>query len=208
MIATSSNPKASDRSRTDGRLDITVVSEGAATAVSDLYQRTPLRALFPRVEVGEPTTAVLVNSSGGVVGGDRLAINVDAGEGTSLLLTGQAAEKVYRSAGPEARAFTTLTANEGSFVEFLPQGTIIFDGARFRRTTTVDASRAARVTAGEVLTLGRVARNERFSNGLLHDEWRIKRDGRLVWVDALHLSDSDAGNIGAALDSSAGFAGS
>jgi len=189
-------------------LGLSFITDGEITTLSDLYQQSPLRALFPRPEHGDPMTAVLANSSGGVIGGDHLEVNVRAGAGASVLVTGQAAEKVYRSSGPEARANTTLTAGPGSVIEFLPQGTIVFDGARFRRLTTIDVSPGASVLAGEVLTLGRVERGERFTKGLLHDEWRVRFGGRLVWSDALHLSDATGAGIQTALMSPAGFAGS
>lgn len=206
MNATISNLTGSRRPCADGQLNLHIIANGGVTEVSDLYQQTPLRVLFPRVETEELFTAVLVNSSGGVVGGDRLEMKLEAGHGASLLVTGQAAEKVYRSAGEEANASTTLTAQADSFIEFLPQGTIIFDGARFRRTTIIDASTGSRVMAGEVLTLGRVARNERFTGGSFHDEWRVLRNGRLVWVDALHLSDDLEDGTESVLASPAGFA--
>jgi urease accessory protein len=195
-------------SRTDGRLDFSVIADGDRSVVGRLYQQAPLRALFPRPEQGEALTAVLVNSSGGIIGGDRLEVTLEATEGSSLLVTGQAAEKVYRSSGPVAEATTTLIAGPDSLIEFLPQGTIIYDGARFRRVTTIKASPGSRVMAGEVLSLGRVERGERFTTGLLHDEWRVRTDDRLIWADALHLSDADEAGITTALNSAAGFAGS
>ncbi len=207
VTAIEPRPSAETMAFTDGRLELSVLADAGGAVVKRLFQRTPLRALFPRPEHGEPLTAVLVNSSGGVVGGDRLAVNIEAGDGASIVVIGQAAEKVYRSKGPEARTATTLTAGPGAWVEYLPQGTIVFNGARFRRTTTIDASPDARVMAGEALSLGRVARGERFTSGLLHDGWRVRVDGRLTWADALHLSNADGDDITSALDSTAGFAG-
>lgn len=205
-------------SRTDGRLDFSVIADVDSSVVGRLYQRAPLRALFPRPERGEPFTAVLVNSSGGIIGGDQLEVTLEATDGASLLVTGQAAEKVYRSTGRIAEATTTLIAGPDSLFEFLPQGTIVYDGARFRRVTTIKASPGSRVMAGEVLSLGRVERGERFTTGLLHDEWRVHAGDRLIWGDALHLSNNDPadgdgpdGNvtgITTALNSRAGFAGS
>ena len=199
-------------SRTDGRLDFSVIFDGDGSVVGRLYQQAPLRALFPRPERGEPFTAVLVNSSGGIVGGDRLEVTLEATESASLLVIGQAAEKVYRSTGRTAEATTTLIAGPGSLIEFLPQGTIVYDGACFRRITTIKASPGSRVMAGEVLSLGRVERGERFTTGLLHDEWRVRVDDRLIWADALHLSDADGADknvtgITTTLNSRAGFAG-
>jgi len=200
-------------SRTDGQLDFSVIVGEDGSVVGRLYQQSPLRALFPRPEWGEPFTAVLVNSSGGIVGGDRLEVTLEATESASLMVTGQAAEKVYRSTGRIAEATTTLIAGPGSVIEFLPQGTIVYDGACFRRITTIRASLGSRVMAGEVLSLGRVERGERFTTGLLHDEWRIRVDDRLIWADALHLSgaeeaDKNVTGITPALNSQAGFAGS
>jgi len=211
--ATKTEQSGSSESRTDGRLDFSVIAEGDSSVVGRLYQQSPLRALFPRPERGEPFTAVLVNSSGGIIGGDRLEVTLEAAEGASLLVTGQAAEKVYRSTGRISEATTTLIAGPDSLIEFLPQGTIVYDGARFRRVTSINASPGSRVMAGEVLSLGRVERGERFTTGLLHDEWRVRADDRLIWADALHLSDVDGPDkhvtgITTALNSPAGFAGS
>lgn len=192
----------------DGQLKLSVSMSNGITSVSELYQQTPLRVLFPRTEVAEPLTAVVVNSSGGVVGGDRLEVSVEVGDGASLLVTGQAEEKIYRSSGAEATVVTTLVAGAGSIIEFLPQGTIVFDAARFRRLTVIDGAPGSRVMAGEMLTLGRVERGEKYSTGRLHDEWRVLRNGRLAWSDALHLSDSHAAVIRPALESPAGFNGS
>lgn len=209
MEVTATEPRSpvEETTGTDGRLDVSVINDAGSAVVDRLYQRAPLRALFPRPEPGEPLTAVLVNSSGGLVGGDRLSVNVEAGDGAAVVVIGQAAEKVYRSVGPEARTTTTLTAGPGAWVEYLPQGTIVFNGARFRRVTTINASPDARVMAGEALSLGRFARGERFTTGLLHDGWRVRVNGRLTWADALHLSDADGNGIASALDSLAGFAG-
>jgi len=213
LTAIKAGPHKTGESRTDGRLNFSVFVDGDYSVVGRLYQKAPLRALFPRPERGEPFTTVLVNSSGGIIGGDRLEVRVEACDGASLLVTGQAAEKVYRSSGRIAEATTTLIAGPDSLIEFLPQGTIVYDGARFRRVTTIYASPGSRVMAGEVLSLGRVERGERFTNGLLHDEWRVRADDRLIWADALHLSDADGPDndvtgIATALNSRAGFAGS
>ena len=207
VTATKPRPPGDERTGVDGRLRMSAITDSGDTVIGGLYQRTPLRALFPRPEQGEPLTAVLVNSSGGVVGGDRLSVNVEAEDGAAVLVIGQAAEKVYRSAGPVARAKVILTARPGSWIEFLPQGTIVYDGARFRRVTTIDADPGGRVMAGEALSLGRVERGERFTSGLFHDEWRVRVGGRLIWADALHLSDADGEDMTGAIDSAAGFDG-
>jgi urease accessory protein len=132
-------------------------SADGATRLALLEQRTPSRALFPRVPAGEALEAVLVNTGGGVVGGDRLEIEVVAGAGTRLRVTSQAAEKVYRSAGPASTLEVHLVAGQAAWLEWLPQETILFDRCSFRRQILLDLGSAARVLAGEIVVLGRAA---------------------------------------------------
>jgi len=155
------------------------------------------------MEPGDIPAAVVVITSGGLAGGDQVAIKAGAGPGARALVTAQAAEKVYRSTGADTRVTVTLSAAEGAWLEWLPQETILFDGARLRRTTEVRAAPGARVMAGEFLVFGRLARGEVFRRGLLHEAWRVVRDGRLAWADVLRL---DA-EIPAVLDGAAGFHG-
>jgi urease accessory protein len=82
-----------------------------------------------------------------------------------------------------------MNVGEGATLEWLPQGTIAFDGARLRRSTEIDVAENGRLLAGEILTFGRIAMGEAFRGGLLHDSWRVRRGGRLIWADALRLAD-------------------
>ncbi|HYD67198.1 urease accessory protein UreD [Azospirillum sp.] len=168
-----------------------------------VYHTDPLRLLFPTPATGDPPTATVVTTSGGLVGGDRLEIAATVGEGASALVTAQAAEKVYRSTGADVRFDVALSVADGGWLEWLPQETILFDGARLRRTTCANVAGSGRLLAGELLVFGRVARGERFATGLARDAWEVRRDGRLVWADALHLD----GDIPAVLDHPAGFDG-
>lgn len=168
-----------------------------------VYHTDPLRLLFPNPGAGDPPTAVVVTTSGGLVGGDRLEIAASVGAGASALVTAQAAEKIYRSTGADVRFDVRLTVGDGGWLEWLPQETILFDGARLRRGTSAEVAGSGRLLAGELLVFGRIARGERFTQGLARDAWEVRRDGRLVWADALHLD----GDVAAVLDHPAGFAG-
>ncbi|OAN45657.1 urease accessory protein [Paramagnetospirillum marisnigri] len=171
--------------------------------LAHLFQQAPLRALFPTPPDGEPPQAALVTTSGGLAGGDRLDLSVTVDDGGAGLVVASAAEKIYRSTGPDTEVEIALAAGSGSWLEFLPQETIAFDGSRLRRTTRLDLAADARALAGEMLVFGRTARGERLSHGLLRDAWDVRRDGRLIWADALHLD----GDIAAKLDAPAGFDG-
>lgn len=183
--------------------------DGAAEIVFDrnglvhLYQRTPCRVLFPDPEPGDLSLAALLTTSGGLAGGDRLALAIAVEAGARAIATTAAAEKVYRSLGPGTAVSVDLAVAEGGWLEFLPQETILFDGARLTRRITAELAAGARLIAAEMLVFGRAARGERFNRGLLHESWRIRVGGKLVWADALRLE----GDVGARLAATFGMGG-
>lgn len=185
--------------RGDGAADIVFGRDGLAT----LYQRAPCRVLFPEPEPGDLPIAALLTTSGGLAGGDRLRLSFRVEAGARALATTAAAEKIYRSLGPAAEIAVALAAEAGGWLEFLPQETILFDRARLVRRVEAELAPGARLIAAETLVFGRAARGERFARGLLHEAWRVRVAGRLVWADALRLD----GDVGAMLASPTGFGG-
>ncbi len=116
-----------------------------------------------------------------------------------------------RSIGRPAATTTvkqTLSIGRGAALEFLPPETILFDGARLRRETIIDLAPGSAFFGGDIVVFGRRARGERFTSGFLREVWEVRRDGDLVWGDALHLED-DVGRIiddPACFDGAAAFA--
>ena len=178
-------------------------SAGGATRLVLLEQRTPLRVLFPRVPGGDVVEAVLINTGGGVIGGDRLEVAVQAGPGARVRATTQAAEKIYRSAGPSCALEVRLAAGRDAWLEWLPQETILFDGCRIRRQLVLDLAPGARALAGEVVVFGRAAHGESLTWGSVSDRWWLRRGGRLLWADGLRLE----GALAPCLAAPFGFAG-
>jgi urease accessory protein len=164
------------------------VREGR-TRLGDLYQRDPCRVLFPEPEPGEPPLAVLLTTSGGVTDGDSLEIAIEIGPRASAVATTQAAEKVYRAArgSNHCSIDVSLRLAEGAALEWLPQETIVFQGARLKRRTVAEVEPGASLLACEMVVLGRAASGERFHSGLLLDSWSVRRTGKLVWTDALKV---------------------
>lgn len=192
--------------RADGALTLrfAAAEAGGATRLTDIYQSDPCRALLPSPDPGEPLTAVLITTAGGLTGGDRLKLSVTVDEGAAALCTPQAAEKIYRSPDDSAAAIDlSLEIAADAALEWLPQEMILFDGARLQRRISVALHADSRLLAGDITVFGRTARGERFSHGSLFDRWQVRRDGRLVWTDATRL----AGDTLATLDHPAGFAG-
>lgn len=183
------------------RLEFAAGPDGAR--LKDLYQTSPMRVLFPGRMPGDVLSAALVTTSGGLVGGDRLDVEVRTVAGAAAQVIGQAAEKVYRTKGPDTWVTADLSVGDGGWLEWLPQETIVFDRARLRRTTQVDVAPGAAFLGAELLVFGRTAMGETLNTGLVRDVWDVRRSGERVWADALHLS----GDLKAQIDHPAGFDG-
>ena len=173
------------------------------TVLRDLYQRDPVRILFPDNPPGELTIGVLTTTSGGLVGGDVISIKVHAEAETQAMIMAQAAEKIYRSAGDDCLIDITIKADDGAWFEWLPQETILHQGARMRRQTKLHLSGSARVFAGEFLVFGRHAMGEKMTEGLVRDCWGVSVDGRALWADAFHMD----GALDKIIDHAAGLGG-
>jgi len=197
------SPASERLQRADGALGLRFDAAHGTTRLADLYQRDPCRTLLPEPDPGEPRTAVLITTAGGLTGGDRLDVKIAVDASAVALCTPQAAEKIYRSPGNPAVIDIGLTVAPGAALEWLPQEMILFDGARLKRSVTLDLAGDARLLAGDITVFGRTARGERFTAGELSDRWRLRRDGRLLWTDATRLSD----DILSRLDHPAGFDG-
>lgn len=154
-----------------------------------LHQQGCLKILMPR----NRCEAVVVNTAGGITGGDRLALGIHAGRGESLTVTTQAAERVYRSAGGAGQVSNLLTLDEGARIDWLPQETILFEGSALERRLTVEMAPGATLLAAESVVFGRAAHGETLRRFHLRDHWRIRRGDRLIHAEAMRLDGMPTG---------------
>jgi urease accessory protein len=183
------NVRDVDLERANGVGRIVLTGSERGTRIADVYQKFPIGLVFPRIGDDLVKEAVIINSSGGIAGGDRLEIEVVALNHASVAVTTQAAEKIYRALDRPARVATKLKACGTAKLAWLPQETIVFNQARIRRQTEIDLCSGAELIALEWLVLGRAARGEEVVSGHISDSWRIKRDGHLIWADGFRVSD-------------------
>jgi urease accessory protein len=179
-------PAAAAPQRARGTARLVVRSEDGRTRLFRLYQEGSAKLRLPRAR-GPSLEAVMINSAGGMTGGDRFAWTVEAGAGAHAVLTTQACERVYRASTDVARVETCLTLEAGARLDWLPQETILFDGSALSRRITADMPEDASLLIAEAVILGRHAMGETFARGAFHDRWRIRRAGRLVFADDLRL---------------------
>jgi urease accessory protein len=157
------------------------------------------KPLYP--EGGEVCHAIVVHPPGGIAGGDELTLDVKADQGASALLTTPGAAKWYRSSGPLARQ--SLSFNVAGTLEWLPQETIVFDGALAETEYAADLAGDAGLIGWDIVCLGRTGSGERFTRGSYRTSIRIRRDGKPLWLERGRI---DGG--GKLLDSPAGLGGS
>ncbi|KAB2876300.1 MAG: urease accessory protein UreD [Pseudorhodoplanes sp.] len=175
---------AANRAR--GRIALRVGSRGGRTGREDVHEDGSLRVRFPNADPGE-CEAVIVNTAGGIAGGDRLDLDIAVGPGARLAVCTAAAEKVYRTHGPDSEIAVRLQIAPGAALRWLPQETILFDGARMSRTIDIDLAGDGSLALVESMVFGRAAMGETVAQGALLDRWRVRRDGRLVFADAVRL---------------------
>ena len=159
---------------------------GAQTRRLDVAESGGYRARFPTT-FDTTSEAVLINTGGGMAGGDAMRVDIELGPGSDAIVTSQAAEKIYRSQGADTRIETTLSVGAGAGLAWLPQESILFSGARLARSLSIDLAADARLVACETVFFGRSAMGETMLRGALRDRWRIRREGRLVFAEDLRL---------------------
>lgn len=184
MSATAQSPLASVRAAGEVRLEVKA-GPGGRTMPARVGERGGLRVRLPRVD--GMAEAVLINTGGGMAGGDTARLRIAVGPGAALTVATQSAEKVYRSDGATTGVHVDLTLGGGSTLHWLPQETILFQGARLSRTLTADMPAGASLLIAEALVLGRLAMGETMTEGRLRDRWRIRRAGRLAFAEDLAL---------------------
>ena len=177
--------------RAQGRLAARFSFIGPRTALADLRESGGYRLKFPR---GERCEAVIVNTGGGVAGGDDLAFDFTCDDGASATITSQAAEKLYRSDGMPVTMRVQLNVGAKATLDWLPQETILFDGARLQRAFNIDLAANAQVLIFEAVTFGRLAMGEAITHGAFHDSWRLRRGGELIFADEMRL-DQDLAQL-------------
>ena len=171
------------------------------TVLAERRHDGPLVVQKPLYPEGDAVChTIVVHPPGGIAGGDDLELCANAGEGAHALLTTPGASKWYRSAGPAARQHIGFDLKEGARLEWLPQETIVFDGAIAEMRFRLELADAARYIGWEILCLGRTGSGERFSSGQCRFDTEIRREGKLIWVER-----GDLRGGGTLLDSPAGL---
>ena len=177
----------SEHQRAFGELIVEMRLRAGRTVLSDLRQDGCMKARFPRpVDIAEIIT---LNSSGGVVGGERLRTKLVVGAGAKACFASQAAERFYRAldGDPAAEIRTTIEVQSGGLVEWLPQESILFDRCALDRRLDVALAQDASFIGVEALIFGRAAMGESVATARLADRISVHRAGKLILQEAIRV---------------------
>lgn len=168
-------------------LELGFALSGNKTVLKQRLHCGPLTVQRPFYPEGGVCHVYLLHPPGGVVAGDSLSISANAGQGSQVLLTTPAAGKFYRSAGKQALQTVNLTVREQATLEWLPQESIVYEGACLDSRLHVDLEAGSTFIGWEVLVLGRPAAGEGFESGEMRLDWKIKKAGALFFMERLKL---------------------
>jgi urease accessory protein len=178
--------------RAHGRVALSVAADGHRSRRRRVHEAGALRVRFPNVPGDAALEAVIVNTAGGMTGGDRFDIDVAVGAGARLTMTTAAAEKIYRSLGPDTEIRVKLDVGAGATLAWLPQQTILFDQVRLRRSIDVEVAAGGHLLLAEAVVFGRSAMGEIVTKGHFSDHWRARHDSALFFAESLRLDGAIA----------------
>jgi urease accessory protein len=182
-ILPSELPVSAALARSVGRVEVSFEHERGDSCLKHLFQSGCGRVRFPSVDSHYAPEAVLINTAGGLTGGDQMSYDLVVGDGANLTVTGQAAEKIYKSIGPNVVIDACLNVGRDAYLEWLPQETILFDQARLKRINKIELTDTSKLLAVEAMVFGRQAHGETVHQAALTDGWEIRRNGKLIWYD-------------------------
>ena len=172
--------------RATGRIALAVGADGNSTQRTHVREEGSLRIRFPNTAPGMLET-VLINTAGGMAGGDAFSIKLSLGAGASLLAGTAAAEKIYRSTGPDTTIALAIDVAAGGQCLWLPQESILFDRAKLSRQIDIDLAMDASLVMAEAVVFGRSAMGELVHEGRFIDRWRVRRGGHLIFAESVRL---------------------
>ncbi|MGA7433136.1 MAG: urease accessory protein UreD [Xanthobacteraceae bacterium] len=176
-----------DANRAVGRIALAVDQALGVTRRRRVHEAGSLRVRFPNQDMPGMLDAVIVNTAGGMTGGDRFDIDIEVAAGAALTVTTAAAEKIHRSLAPDTEIAVRLQVGSCGTLAWLPQEMIVFDRVRLKRAIDVDLAPDAHLLLAEAVIFGRSAMGEAVTSGKLLDRWRVRRGGALVFAETVRL---------------------
>jgi urease accessory protein len=178
------------KQRALGVVRVAFATAGERSEAQRAFETGGLRLRYPNA--GRNCEAVIVNTGGGMAGGDRAEIDLAVGSRARATVTTQAAEKVYRADGALTQSLVRIKVAAGAAFTWAPQETLLFEGANLSRRLEAEVAPDGSLLIVESTVFGRLAHGETRIDASFRDDWRIRRGGKLIFAEALRLADAGA----------------
>ncbi len=165
------------------------------TRIATLYQEGCAKIRLPDTD-DQSLGAVMINTSGGLTGGDEMRWRFDVADDCRAQVTTQACERIYKASAGVADVASTLRVGDRASLAWLPQETILFEGSALGRTLTVDLAETSRALIVEPVVFGRKAMGEDVQHCSFRDRWRIRREGKLIHAEDFAIGPDTASMLG------------
>ncbi|MBD2570231.1 urease accessory protein UreD [Anabaena lutea] len=175
-----------------GKLNLVYANHQDSTQLIYNHQQAPFKVQRPFYPEGQEVChSVILHTAGGIVGGDRLSSEIHLEKNSQTLITTAAAGKVYRSNGLPAKQTVNIQIDANACLEYLPQETILFNGAVYRQDLKVNLDTNSSFIGWEITRLGRSARGEKFLEGEMRSHTEIWQNGIPLWIDKQIIPGSE-----------------
>lgn len=175
-----------------GKLNLVYRERQNKTILIKSQNQAPLKIQRPFYPEGESVChSVILHTAGGIVGGDKLSSNFHLQSQAKALITTAAANKIYRSNGLQARQNIEIKIDNHACLEWLPQETIVFNGANYQQDIRIELAKEANFISWEITRFGRTARGEKFVRGEWRSHIEIWRENKPLWIDRQYLPGSE-----------------
>lgn len=185
-------------------LDLELINRFGKTVMGRCSRKGPLTFQRPFYPENEVCHLYLLHPPGGIVGSDEIHLDIRLNPDTHNLVTTPGATKFYRSAGDLAIQNQGFSIDDSAVLEWFPQETILFPGAKAKLSTRIDLTGTARFFGWEILCFGRPVNDIKFDTGSIQNRVSVFRDGKPLFIEHLMMNpDDESGKI---LENKTGFA--
>jgi urease accessory protein len=184
FAATCSSSSSRTRCGRDGLLRLAFERrwQSRATALRHCRYTLPLQVLSPLTLDDGTSYLLLLNPTGGVLGGDRLRTEISLGENSSVCLSTPSATRIYRTTGAPAEMHTILRLASGATLEYLPDHVVPHAGSMLRQSLRIEMQPGSRGIFLDAFAAGRVAQNERWRFREFDSRTEVTLSGKLIYL--------------------------
>jgi urease accessory protein len=177
-------PAGARQPRADGGVRVSFRRTDGADRLADCLERDGYKIRFPRTGTLE---GVIVNTGGGVAGGDLVRHGITLGAATRVTISTPSAERIYRALDAPSRIEVSVRLEAGASLAWLPQETILYNRANLERRFDIDMAADASLLMAEITVFGRKEMGETLSTAKYLDRWRVRRAGRLAFAENIRF---------------------